>query len=128
MRTLRIILIWIVLPTVMVACADDSTEESASTNNDAVVSDELQTLEDREYYIIRATGAVDETVRGTTWGGESRNRRLFDMGTWWTLRLGGTSPETINLIHLDILKDIEPGIYDLIAGSVVNTPDADSPV
>ncbi len=124
MKTLKMSLFFALLILVLVACGGGN---DAANGNDAP-SDEPLALEEGQFYVVRASGAVNDTIVGTNWGGEDRNRRLFDMEDWWTLRLGGSNTESIALIHLDILKGLEPGTYTLTPGSVVNTPDTEEPV
>ena len=110
--------------------SDDDTTTDNSGNGSAASSADL-TLEEGQFYAMQSSGAINYAVVVDNWGGPWPNRRLVDTGNWWTLRLGGSNSvdaEAISLINLEILKGIEPGTYTLNEGSIVSSPDADSPV
>lgn len=124
---------------VLAACGGDDagtdSGEAASDGDNAAAEggdpDAPLELAEDEYYVIQATGAIDSTFRSTSWGGESPNRRFMDTGDWWTLVMGATNrvdEQEVSMIQLYILKDLEPGEYDISGGSILDTPDAENPV
>lgn len=130
----RIFLIPVVLMMMMAtACGDTQT---ATDNGDTTEtqSSETLSLDEGQFYIIQATGAITDTFVGESWGDEWQTRRLFEDGAqdeYWTLRLGGNNgvdDTAVSLIHLAILKDIEPASYPVTEGNFLSSPDAEEPV
>lgn len=129
---MRIVMLCI-LALLLTACGGDDNGGGDGNGNGATVNDNASgplALEEGQFYVIQAEGAINDRFTSTAWGGELPQRRLVDSGEWWTLLLGGsnrTDATEISLIQLNILKGLEPGTYDISEGSITG-PDDESPV
>lgn len=117
-------------------CGSDSGNSSANGNDESGVTSSADlSLSEDQFYIISASGAINDTYASENWGGEWLERRLHENGVsgaeYWTLRLGGSNSvdaTTISQIHLGILMGIAPGTYTIDEGGMMSAPNSEEPV
>jgi hypothetical protein len=107
-KLIKLVVLFTAITSLMAACGGDTGGGGAS---------EPLELGDDEYYVVRATGAISDTNRGTGWGDFPNDARgLFDEGDYRILAFtGGNQPGEVALSSLRfvILEDLEPGTYDV---------------
>ncbi|MEM9955207.1 MAG: hypothetical protein AAF846_26605 [Chloroflexota bacterium] len=137
------ILFAICIALLLTACEDNTTSDASSNNLDDVTvntgtnGENLSndtgdlSLQEGEYYVIQATGAINYLIASDVWGGQWISRRLVDAGDRWWLRLGGSNAidePAISVIDMELFKEIQPGTHDLGEWNLLTAPDADNPI